>query len=277
MKLKQYYFECSVIFFYVILRGSILYAFETYYNLTEPQLRIIERIEENFLRKVLGTSKGCPIVQLYLEFEVWPVRFELMKRRCLFLKSILNENENSRMYKFFRLQSDNPVKGDWVSSVLKDLQVLDIKKSFSEIKIMSVETFKDLLRRKLRQQALEYLESLRGIKGKEISYSELKMAEYLQPIYSKISIDERRMIFAIRNRMVNEIPDNFGNHSELCICGKPENMKHIYMCKTFDNSDVTTEYEEIYGDNISNQIEIVRKFTDNMKKRLKDAPGGDPF
>ena len=61
MKLKNYYFECAMIFFNVRLRGSILYASETYYNLTENNLRNIERIEETFLRKVLKTSKGCPI------------------------------------------------------------------------------------------------------------------------------------------------------------------------------------------------------------------------
>ena len=48
MKLKQYYFECAMVYFNVILRGSILYASETYYNLTEKNLRSIERIEETF-------------------------------------------------------------------------------------------------------------------------------------------------------------------------------------------------------------------------------------
>ena len=41
MNLKHYYFECAMIYFNVILRGSILYASETYYNLTEKNLRNI--------------------------------------------------------------------------------------------------------------------------------------------------------------------------------------------------------------------------------------------
>ena len=267
LNLKQYYFECSAIFFNVILRGSILYACETYYGLTESQLRTIERIEENYLRKVFGTSKGCPIVQLYLEFGVWPARFEIMKRRCLFLKTILNENENSKMYKFFQLQLENPVKGDWVSGVLKDLQVLEIEKSFCEIKLMTIQTFKDLLRRKIKQQALKYLESLRGIKGREIKYSELKLAEYLQPIYAKISIDERRKIFAMRNKMIQEVEDNFGNHDKICICKETESMKHIYNCKTLNSSEIRYDYEDIYEEDVKKQIEIVRRFEESMKHR----------
>ena len=72
MNLKHYYFECAMIYFNVILRGGILYASETYYNLTERNLRNIERIEEIFLRKKLKTTKGCPISQLYLETGQWP-------------------------------------------------------------------------------------------------------------------------------------------------------------------------------------------------------------
>ena len=47
LKLRQYYFECSKIFMNVILRGSLLYAGECYSNLSENNLRRIERIEEN--------------------------------------------------------------------------------------------------------------------------------------------------------------------------------------------------------------------------------------
>ena len=45
LKLRQFYFECSKLLMNTILRGSILYAAECYYNLTENRLRI-ERIED---------------------------------------------------------------------------------------------------------------------------------------------------------------------------------------------------------------------------------------
>ena len=78
MNLKQYYFEVAMVYLNSIPRGSILYASETYYNLTESQLRNIERIEEGFLRKILKTPRGCPISQLYLETGQWPARFQVM-------------------------------------------------------------------------------------------------------------------------------------------------------------------------------------------------------
>ena len=67
LNLRQYYFECALIFLNVMLRSSILYACKTYYNLKEFEVRQLERIEENFLRKLFKTNRGCPIYQLYLE------------------------------------------------------------------------------------------------------------------------------------------------------------------------------------------------------------------
>ena len=58
---------CNSFSEYNILRSSILYASETYYNFKENELRTLERIEEHFLRKIFKTTKACPISQLYLE------------------------------------------------------------------------------------------------------------------------------------------------------------------------------------------------------------------
>ena len=90
LNLMRYYFECAIVFMNSMLRSSILYAAETYYDLKEKELRAIERIEEMFMRKLLKTSKGCPIVQLYLTLGQVPARFAIMKIRLMFLKYILD-------------------------------------------------------------------------------------------------------------------------------------------------------------------------------------------
>ena len=129
LNLKEYYFECAVVFLNVMLRGSILYAAETYYNLTEIQLRNVERIEEGYLRKILKTSKGCPIVQLYLETGLWPARFEIQKLRLLFLKTILEEEEGTMITSFFKLQLQQPTRGDWVSTCKSDFKKLKMSEN----------------------------------------------------------------------------------------------------------------------------------------------------
>ena len=88
LNLQKYYFECAIVFMNTMLRCSILFACETYYNLKESELRQLERIEERFLRELLKTSTGCPITQLYLEVGQYPARYEIFKIRILYLKYI---------------------------------------------------------------------------------------------------------------------------------------------------------------------------------------------
>ena len=47
---------------------------------------------------------------------------------------------------------------------------------------------------------------------------------------------------------------------------------HIIICKELnksENEEKIPDFEEIYKGNINNQVKIVRKFLENMKKRRK--------
>ena len=81
-----------------------------------------------------------------------------------------------------------------------------------------------MLNESISNLALEYLKSKQNIKGSEIVYDRIKLSEYLSP-KTNLSIEDKRNLFAIRNRMV-EIPDNFKTSAieNLCICKKKENI-----------------------------------------------------
>ena len=72
LKLGKYYFECGILLMNSLLRRSILYSAETYYNSNEKEIREFEKIEEDYLRNLINTERGCPISQLYLEFGQYP-------------------------------------------------------------------------------------------------------------------------------------------------------------------------------------------------------------
>ena len=167
LKFKKYYFECAVILMNSMLRPSILYACDMYYDMKESELRKLEQIEEGFLRKILKTSKGCPISQLYLDIGQTPARFEIQKMRLLYLKYILEQSEEALLRKFFQLQIDEPTKGDWGSQCVIDLKELEITETFIEIKEMSKTKFTRLLKSRIEVNALKYLKKKRKIKEKK--------------------------------------------------------------------------------------------------------------
>jgi hypothetical protein len=263
LNLQVYYFECSMILLNVILRPSILYACEVYYNLKESEIRQIERIEENYLRKVLNTTRGCPIVQLYLETGHIPARLELQKTRLLYLQYILQQSEESSLKKFLKLQLEFPTRGDWASTCIEDLKHLKIDESFEDIRIMTKQKFTRLLREKVNKGALEYLTGKQGFKGQEIQYSCVEMSEYLLPTNKKLTIEEKRQLFGMRNKML-DIPSNFNSKSEdKCECGEISDMEHIYYCDT----EVEVPYEKLYNGNIDEQISVYKNFEENLKKK----------
>ena len=270
LNLKKYFFECGLLFMNVFLRPSILYACETYYNLKESEIRQLERIEEGYMRKLFKTSKGCPINQLYFELGQIPARFTIWKLRLLFLKYILNQEDESLIKQFFTLQMEQPTKGDWASSCVSSLEKLGIKENLEEIKIMPTQRFKNLLKTSIQNKAFAYLTGKRGIKGKEINYTGIKMAEYLMPNYTDISIEDQRNIFAIRNRMIN-IPANFSSQQGVakCICGEEENMKHIYSCKQLEKNDQYPDFDKIFGQNLKEIKHISRRFHKILEEKIE--------
>ena len=78
-----------------LLRSSVLCAAETYYNLTERNLRMIEMIEDECLKKILDTKKTCTTSLLYLETGQLPARFQIQVMQLNFLKYILHQKKIS--------------------------------------------------------------------------------------------------------------------------------------------------------------------------------------
>ena len=86
---------------------------------------------------------------MYLDFKQYPGRFELRKMRFLFLKQILNEDKNSQLYRFFKLQMNNPVKGDWVTTCMNDLKELKTNRTLDKIENMSRKEYKNIKKDKI--------------------------------------------------------------------------------------------------------------------------------
>ena len=90
------------------------------------------------------------------------------------------------------------------------------------------------------------------------------MAEYLSPLNSELTIEEKRKLFAIRNDM---ILINFSKlkMDKTCSCGIIETLEHIYSCKSLNSEENEVPFQNIYSKNIKNQIESFRR----MEKALE--------
>ena len=87
-ELGKYTVECGIIYSNSLLRSSILFAAETMYNVKETEYRQLEGIEEDMMRKLIKTGRGCPILQLYLESGHLPARYYIKRIKFVFYRYI---------------------------------------------------------------------------------------------------------------------------------------------------------------------------------------------
>ena len=270
--LGKFTFECAFIYMNSILRGSTLYACETYYNLSEKETRAIEKIDEDFMRKVFETQKSCPLYLLYLEGGQIPARFIIQKQKLNFLHHILQQRKNSLLYKFFKAQEKFPVKGDWVKDIKSIIKSLNLKFSFETIKKMKKRKFKNIIKHAIDKKAMKYLKAKQKkcSKGKEIIYSNKpEIQDYLLP-NDKTTIEMQRNLFKFRTRM-NDLPSNFPSSSSDLKCEKPCNEKltneHLYECQILnENEPNRLNYRKIFNGTTDNKNEVLSVINDKYEK-----------
>ena len=74
---------------------------------------------------------------------------------------------------FFKLQTEQPIKGDWASMCRKDLKEMNIELDLKDIRKMPKESFSQIIKQKISEISLKHLLKKRNSKGKEISYNRL--------------------------------------------------------------------------------------------------------
>ena len=245
--LETFTIKNGLIYLNSLLRSSILYAGETYYNLSEKELRMVEMIEEECLSKILNTGRHCPRAILYLETGHHPARFQIFRMMLNFLKYILDQEKNSLVSRFFIAQKDNPIKGDWVSYVMKLLKDMEINLTLEDIEKMKRNPFKKIVNKQVQKASFKYLISKIKSKGKEIRYGTvLKCQGYLMP-NSILTLEEQLNIFSYRARM-NNLQNNFPGNKiiELCKCGTEMSNEHLYECNFLNNSEKKVDYSRIF-------------------------------
>ena len=194
----KFYFEVALILRSSLLLSSILLNSEAWVNLSETEIRSLEKTDEILLSRILECEANTSKTFKYLELGIYPLRFEIMKRKLVFLQYILKQDKNSMVYKVFKATMENPIKKDFVQDCVKCLSILKIEMKFDEIEKLSNFSFKKLVKEKVSEIGLEYLlrEKNKQKKISHLKFKRLEMQEYFLLGNSLIS----KFIFKARSK-----------------------------------------------------------------------------
>ena len=117
----------------------------------------------------------------------------------MFLQYILKEDPTSLISTFFHAQDANPSRNDWSLSCRNDMEELDIKMFYDDIREMSCDSFKKVMSEAILKLALEFLNSEKGKyrKVKHIPHNSLTLQEYLALKLAKFSYHARNRILDV--------------------------------------------------------------------------------
>ena len=149
-----------------MLLGSILNNIEVSYNLTNSETKTLEKCHEMALKKLLALPSKSPRPMLYFLTRSIPVRFQIQRRRLVYLHHILNQNDESLLKTFFKKQMMTRKTKDWATTVLKDKGEYEIDLTLEEIQNIPVNQWKKTIKEKTTNIAISYLNNIVGTKSR---------------------------------------------------------------------------------------------------------------
>ena len=277
LTLGDFFFEGAMILRASLFLSSLISNSEAWVNLTKKNVTDLEKVDEQLLRKILSAHPKTPTELLYLELGAIPVRFTLMSRRINYLWYLIHDKEGSLLKTFFEAQCEQPIRGDWVSTVKQDLADLKIKMSFEEIANISKEAFKKLVKDNVNKSALEYLKNLQlsHSKSEKLHYDNLNLQGYLKSGTTNMTIKEKLFCFAARSRMINVRCNKLYGQSQLKCrlgCDTNETQGHLLDCVSLTDPNIVKElpkHDDIYGEDIA-KMETISKILQLKFKLLNE-------
>ena len=182
MCLVPYLYQKAVVLRESMLVETLLTCSEAWYNLTKTDMLQLEQVDKSLWCSLLEVSSTVPYDLVCLELGLEPLRYIIMKRKLIYLQHILKQKDSSLVKNFLNTQLIEPQKKDWAKTVQDNLKELEINYTMKEIEEMPKQTYKNIIKKRIKDFSLKYLLSKRNRrngKGREIEYSKLAMQNYI--------------------------------------------------------------------------------------------------
>ena len=179
------------------------------------------------------------------------------------------------LYSFFITQWHRPTRGDCTEQDKSDFREFNIPIDFDYIRSKSKDSFKELVKKKSKELAMQKLIRLKMKHSKlsRINYDneEMEMQDYL--LREDLSIKQKRLIFRLRTRMA-DFGQNYkgGLEAKMCpLCYLHYDSQDMsYFCpEIVNNINMRGSQDDIYNNNIKKEtiqtMEEIEEYRKNMK------------
>lgn len=264
----KYHFKAYRMMREGLLLAGLLTNAKSWINMTKKDIEELEKPDLILMRNVLSVTGNPSKVFMMLELGIIPVRFVIMKKRMQFLHYILNESTESMIRKVYDTLKQDYRNGDFVSQTNSDRITLDINLDDSEIRSFSKGMWKNVIDKKIKSVAFEYLveENLQKENTKDILFKSLDMSGYLKENKRK---SLSHIIFQIRSKTLNIKEFQPWNYTDnLCVKCEifSETFDHFANCKAYQ-AETEGNWKDIFKNYTERQFRIAEIIEIRLKIR----------
>ena len=272
----SFYVKIGLIYRDAILRPKLLLNSEVWHGVTLQQVSKLEEIDRTYIRTILSSHSKVAIECLHFETGTMPLKYDLMKRRLMYLWKILHVEETELISRVYNSQILSSHPGDWVRLVQQDMRAIGLDLSDDDIKKLSKNRFKNSVEKKIENLALVQLNQLKMKHSKSgyLNSSSFKPQNYF--VYSRFNRKETQLLFKLRSQTLN-VKMNFPNQHQDKLCKTcklfPESQSHLPQCpeivprlKIVCSANTAVDESMLYS-STDNQLKIVKIYTEILEIR----------
>ena len=241
----------------------MLFNSEAWTRLTAANLVSLQTAQLKCLKRIMRTAPSTPNCFLYLELGVLPIQYEIHKRKLRFLHHILSLPDSDPVQRMYNELKKYPLARNWASEIKELLSEYNLPSDESEILDVSMDSWKEKIKRAVNEAALNALVSEANSKKKLAQLCLPKTLE-AQKYLSSYNSDVATVIFKLRGRSVNCLANR--GSDDLCrLCGSTkETQEHVVNCAEIAEGGQYLDMRDLYGNvqaNDSKIREIVLRYT----------------
>ncbi len=218
------------------LDEKIKYGCAVWNKLNQSQMKDINAIKLNMIKRVMQLPYSTPSLIVQYEFGIIDLDLEVLMEKVLLYFDTLKHDSSSIGRELLIKMMSNNVPG-FCREVKEALQILDM--------CGDIDTFLEMDKDKLRKTCKDKLitiqerrimeKMMEGSKSDNLLLQDFRFDGKLKDYLYQMPFEEARVIFMLRTRMFPTKVNFKGRwKSEECeFCSKPENDKHLFSCPAY--------------------------------------------
>ena len=106
--------------------NGILFNSEVWSSYAGKHIDDLEIIDHMILRAIIGVQAKVPVETFYQETSTLSIRYVISSRRMIYLKTILDKNNDEVVKQVYKAMKEKPMKSDWYHLLLSEFKKINI-------------------------------------------------------------------------------------------------------------------------------------------------------